>query len=128
MVGTLCQSREMSQHSMKDTTCILHKVLSFEHALCKLSEPTDIYWTPVSIIHYFSKTLLSLRIHISKMRLTVAERVRNHRKKSKKMQKSMQHIKRKTDLRKGKVERKLLIQQKLNLKERSAGKSTIAQA
>lgn len=38
------------------------------------------------------------------------------------MQKSMQHIKRKTDLGKGKVERKLLIQEKLNLKERSAGK------
>lgn len=38
------------------------------------------------------------------------------------MQKSMQHIKRKTDLGKGKVERKLLIQEKLNLKERSVGK------
>ena len=39
-----------------------------------------------------------------------------------KMQKSMQYIKRKTDQSKGKVERKLLIQEKLKLKETSVHK------
>ena len=103
-------------------------VLSFAHALCKLSELTDNFWTPVSIpvILFFSKTLpcneLRLRIHIPKNAFNCGRKGPKSQKRSKKMQKSMQYIKRKTDQSKGKVQGKLLIQEKLKLKERSVGK------
>ena len=66
---------------------------------------------------------------LKKMSLTGAERSKSHRKNSKKMQKDMLYIKKKIEFRRGKVERKLLVQKLVQYSDGNAErKSEITQA